>query len=207
MAVRYQAFRLFRFRVRSRLRTFLMQANVQRTPYEVCVSWVSQYLQHHHFILGDFIQNIQTHLINIFWKVINVFMNYKFTRWGLEYWKISDMDCSFFPFMVNCHISLGGITGAPGANNYLCILPNNTISSVSFTVLWFWYAALLPVSLMNAIYRILYLIFPSIARLIKSACPFRQDFKPPVSDIQWEMLFPSTYQWTNMDQQIFSSYN
>lgn len=132
-------------------------------------------------------------------------MNYKFTRWGLEYWKISDMDCSFFPFMVNCHISLGGTTGGPDTNNYLCILPNNSISSVSFTVLWFWYAALLPVSLMNTIYRILYLIFPSIARLIKSACPFRQDFKPPVSDIQWEMLFPSTYQWTNTDQLIFFS--
>ena len=116
-------------------------------------------------------------------------MNYKFTNWGLEYWRIPDMDCSFFPFMVNCHISLGGTSGAPSSFNYYCMLPNNTISAFSFMVLWFWYAALLMVSLINAIYRIIYLLFPRIARFNKSASPLANTLNLLLQIFSWRCDF------------------
>ena len=91
-------------------------------------------------------------------------MGFHFKFWGIEYLKMSDIDCSFLPSIVNCHIEFGGQTGAINTNNYLCLLPTNKINAFFLAVLWFYFVAMIPISVLGFLYRLVYATCPNIAR-------------------------------------------
>ena len=86
-----------------------------------------------------------------------------FKYWGIEYFKTQDVDCSYFPTIVSCHINFGAEAGINN-HNYLCILPTNTLNAFFLMLLWFHLVFMVPVALLALFYRIAYALCPKLAR-------------------------------------------
>ena len=87
--------------------------------------------------------------------------------------------CAVFPTEVSCNIPNVGAAGDAQSHNGLCVLTQvivitpqlvlilcihlkNIINEKIYLVLWFWYAFLVPYSVLTIFYRLLTLFFPSI---------------------------------------------
>ena len=68
-----------------------------------------------------------------------------------------------FPRRAECQVHTGGSGGSTSAKNvqrtnYYCILGPNSLSQYLFVFLWFWYATLLIINVLNLL-RIIFMIF------------------------------------------------
>merc|ERR1719244_2172075 len=70
--------------------------------------------------------------------------------------------CAVFPTEVSCSIPNVGAAGDAQSHNGLCVLTQNIINEKIYLVLWFWYAFLIPYSVLSLFYRVFTLFFDSI---------------------------------------------
>ena len=63
-----------------------------------------------------------------------------------------------FPRRAECQVHTGGSGSGLQKTNYYCILGPNSLSQYLFVFLWFWYAILLIINVLNLL-RIIFMIF------------------------------------------------
>ena len=54
-----------------------------------------------------------------------------------------------FPLESNCLVKIGGTSGHEEGTNFKCLLPPNVVLQYIILVMWFWYAMLLIVNIVN----------------------------------------------------------
>ena len=54
-----------------------------------------------------------------------------------------------FPLESNCNVTITGTGGGEDITNFKCLLPPNVLLQYIILVLWFWYAMLLVVNVLN----------------------------------------------------------
>jgi len=132
---------------------------------------------HHTFAFWE-IFNIVTTIISI--QVTHWLLNRKFWSYGLEviYYlnhyqgyqeqgeKLHDPMCEVFPTEVGCQLNVGSQPGKIDTNNFLCILGNNMFNQKYFFLLWLWWMALLLISIIGLLYRLMRITFPLFSKMI-----------------------------------------
>ena len=74
--------------------------------------------------------------------------------------------CHLFPTEVSCTVKTGGIGGNANKANILCLLPNNVFYQYYFLILWWWWVALIFITCLALVYRLLQILLPNFGRLV-----------------------------------------
>ena len=113
-------------------------------------------------------------------QVTHWLLNNKFWNYGLEviYYlnnyqgfkaigqKLYDPMCEVFPTEVSCFLKFGGTSGFADQTTFLCILGNNMFNQKYFFLLWLWWVALLLLSSLGLIYRVLRIYSSFFSKLL-----------------------------------------
>jgi hypothetical protein len=70
--------------------------------------------------------------------------------------------CAVFPTEVSCTIPNVGAAGGEQEHNGLCVLTQNVINEKLYLALWFWYACLIPISIIFVFYRLITIFFDGV---------------------------------------------
>merc|ERR550525_377168 len=73
--------------------------------------------------------------------------------------------CHLFPTEVSCTVRTGGIGGNANKDNILCLLPNNVFYQYYFLILWWWWVALIFISCLGLVYRLIQILVPQFGRM------------------------------------------
>jgi hypothetical protein len=73
--------------------------------------------------------------------------------------------CHLFPTEVSCTVKTGGIGGNANKANILCLLPNNVFYQYYFLILWWWWVALIFITCLALVYRLLQILLPNFGRM------------------------------------------
>jgi len=73
--------------------------------------------------------------------------------------------CHLFPTEVSCTVRTGGIGGNDNKENILCLLPNNVFYQYYFLILWWWWVALVFVTCLGLVYRLVQILIPNFGRM------------------------------------------
>jgi hypothetical protein len=73
--------------------------------------------------------------------------------------------CHLFPTEVSCTVKTGGIGGNANKANILCLLPNNVFYQYYFLILWWWWVALIFITCLGLVYRLLQILLPNFGRM------------------------------------------
>merc|ERR1712130_183052 len=68
--------------------------------------------------------------------------------------------CHLFPTEVSCTVKTGGIGGNANKENILCLLPNNVFYQYYFLILWWWWVALIFITCLGLVYRLVQILIP-----------------------------------------------
>jgi len=87
--------------------------------------------------------------------------------------------CNLFPTEVACTYCVGSIGGGCGdKSSIICILSNNLFNQYYFLIIWFWWVALLTISLLGLLYRLAQMSIPSFSKTVflSYLTPFGLDY-------------------------------
>merc|ERR1712203_1213440 len=73
--------------------------------------------------------------------------------------------CHLFPTEVSCSVKTGGIGGNTNKENILCLLPNNVFYQYYFLVVWWWWVALIFITSLALVYRLVQILLPQFGRM------------------------------------------
>merc|ERR1719205_530995 len=73
--------------------------------------------------------------------------------------------CHLFPTEVSCTVKTGGIGGSTDAENILCLLPNNVFYQYYFLIVWWWWVALIFITCLALVYRLVQILLPQFGRM------------------------------------------
>jgi len=73
--------------------------------------------------------------------------------------------CHLFPTEVSCTVKTGGIGGNANKENILCLLPNNVFYQYYFLLLWWWWVALIFITCLGLVYRLVQILLPQFDRM------------------------------------------
>ena len=74
--------------------------------------------------------------------------------------------CHLFPTEVSCTVKTGGIGGNANKENILCLLPNNVFYQYYFLILWWWWVALIFITCLGLVYRLVQILIPQFGRQV-----------------------------------------
>lgn len=129
------------------------------------------------------------HLKYAFWETFNIVailasiqitdwvLNGQFWSYGLEVinyldiyqsrsQKLHDPMCQVFPTEVSCRIITASHSGPEEEQNHLCILGNNLFNQKYFFALWVWWMAMLGISCLGILFRVLRIVSPSFSKML-----------------------------------------
>merc|ERR1719220_2132417 len=73
--------------------------------------------------------------------------------------------CHLFPTEVSCSVKTGGIGGNTNKENILCLLPNNVFYQYYFLIVWWWWVALIFITCLAIVYRLVQILLPQFGRM------------------------------------------
>merc|ERR1719305_2050267 len=73
--------------------------------------------------------------------------------------------CHLFPTEVSCSVKTGGIGGNANKQNILCLLPNNVFYQYYFLIVWWWWVALIFITCLALVYRLVQILLPQFGRM------------------------------------------
>merc|ERR1719341_587451 len=73
--------------------------------------------------------------------------------------------CHLFPTEVSCSVKTGGIGGNANKENILCLLPNNVFYQYYFLIVWWWWVALIFITCLALVYRLVQILLPQFGRM------------------------------------------
>jgi len=152
---------------------------VMEAVVEKFVKYFKSIFHHNSWYFGYFIacEFLNYLLLGVQFFLTDMFLNYKFSWYGwdtIAYYNHPYIDrvsmsgglrnpmCGVFPTEVSCNIPNIGAAGEAQSHNGLCVLTQNIINEKIYLVLWFWYAFLVPYSVLSLFYRVFTLFFESI---------------------------------------------
>jgi len=96
--------------------------------------------------------NILNVILNFF--LIQIFLNWKFTTLGYDWWMTSERKVltDVFPRMTMCEWWQYGSGGEKEKTNFLCLLATNRITEIIFVFYWFWLIILAFITIISFIY-------------------------------------------------------
>ena len=126
--------------------------------------------------------NLAIVIVNFF--VIDTFLDGKFHNYGMEVFKYATGNkeeqefqgksethadvinpmCNLFPTMVSCPTKTGAVNGGVDSTSDLCILSQNLVNQIIYTILWCWFMILFLSNGLMIIYRIIIIINVADAR-------------------------------------------
>jgi len=152
---------------------------VMEAVVEKFVKYYKSIFHHNSWYFGYFIlcECLNYLLLGVQFFLTDMFLNYKFSWYGWDtvvYYNYPYRDrvsmngglrnpmCSVFPTEVSCNIPNIGAAGDDQMHNGLCVLTQNIINEKIYLALWFWYAFLIPYSILSLFYRVFTLFFENI---------------------------------------------
>ena len=72
--------------------------------------------------------------------------------------------CHLFPTEVSCSVKTGGVGGNTNKENILCLLPNNVFYQYYFLIVWWWWVALIFITCLALVYRLVQILLPQFGR-------------------------------------------
>jgi hypothetical protein len=73
--------------------------------------------------------------------------------------------CHLFPTEVSCTVKTGGVGGNANKENILCLLPNNVFYQYYFLIVWWWWVALIFITCLALVYRLVQILLPQFGRM------------------------------------------
>merc|ERR1719341_2942721 len=73
--------------------------------------------------------------------------------------------CHLFPTEVSCSVKTGGVGGNTNKENILCLLPNNVFYQYYFLIVWWWWVALIFITCLALVYRLVQILLPQFGRM------------------------------------------
>jgi hypothetical protein len=73
--------------------------------------------------------------------------------------------CHLFPTEVSCTVKTGGVGGNTNKENILCLLPNNVFYQYYFLIVWWWWVALIFITCLALVYRLVQILLPQFGRM------------------------------------------
>ncbi|XP_052866753.1 innexin inx7 [Anopheles cruzii] len=183
-------------------------------------------------VKNEFFKHIQAHTdwarIHCFCELLNLancVLQMVFTHLflGRQFWDLGprfladdftgtmDVLDTVFPKVTKCHFYKYGPTGSIQKHDALCVMALNVINEKIFTFLWFWYVALLTISVLAIVWRLVTLVLHNrwtklTAAILSLASPGRlnpQDVEIVTYRLKFSEWLFLYYLAKNMDGHLF----
>ncbi|XP_022176722.1 innexin inx2-like [Myzus persicae] len=109
-------------------------------------------------------------LCNVFLQIylIDCFLEGEFRTYGYDVLKMTELNpedrkdvmSRVFPLVTKCTFNKYGQSGTIQKFDGMCILPQNNLNEKIYVFLWFWFWFIAIISVLNVVYRILFILVP-----------------------------------------------
>lgn len=156
---------------------YIMEKDEKKEKVTSVAEYYLKSIGQHDFMILSYTAMEILNLVNIICQLLLVdsFLGGKWANYGMDIlaWKDwSDFPLQYdpmmevFPRMTKCTFHRFGPSGDIQKDDATCVLPINIVNEKGYMILWFWFYALLMITVCSLIYSFLLLLFPFLRVLV-----------------------------------------